>query len=1256
MTPTTDNPAVDDPWDVGPSAPARSRGGRGRWPRRLWRAFLAIVLVALGLVFGLLRWASDPQRLARFLSEKLSERLAARVVIAAAEFDYRGFVALRGVSIDLAPAGGGPGPQGVAASERLLRCESITLEHDVAALLAGRFTALAVVLDQPTVYATQELATERLQWSRLARPPGDEVKPGEPSGRAARPPGLYINQGRVILGEVTASGEYHERATVPIEGLLRRASPGDRDDPTQAYLLSSRGPAGRLGTTFRGVFDPLAKTSRAEMTGLKLKDPLMGLLPIRARHFIELMQLDGDVVNARFNTAGEMQSGEVELARLTLRPPWPDWQDTVLRDVGGRLRFDARGLAFDLRGRAHDEQYDLQLAARGHVATERKPGLGPAFTADIDIEHAHLRGIPTTLPPVVQRQLRIYQPAGKFRGKVQLTGGEGKPVKALGDFEMLDMGLVFEDFPYPLHRGSGRIRFDDYAIQLENLYARGASGAHVWMDGMIGLPKSGGLVDFTIRSKRGPIDDLIFNALKVQQPGAIEQIKLFLDEAAYARLLERGLVQTAAQAASRAAELERLRSAEPGGLDDAQRARFAELDRWAQVPAFDLGGEVAIAIRVTRTANQPGVRGKWGSFLTIDLADAQLLYHHWPYPMRCVGGTVTVEGPRVAVHGVVLQGLRGGEGVLTGTVQPTDLLLAADGIPTDELLLSTVAPPQDDWLRRLNLQGAVAFNGTIRDKPAGGVGFRIAADIQNAKASPYRGQYDLQNVNAQLLIEPGRLTLDSVQASHGESRIQASGVNDANGLDLTLAAQHLRFEDPILDLAPPGLEATARARSLKQQLQLSGLFDAQLRCSLRPNDDHPTQFLLKLMPRSARLVWNRRTLDFHEASGRLDITPEHIDPQGLRAKFEHGEASVTGSISLRPGNAFTLELDARADRVCPVTRALLPDDLLEAIDALELKGPYELRRGVFTRRPAQGDAPDRLSFEGPLMLEQASLNVGIPLTQVRAQLDIQAQLAGKAPPTMDIRINAPSLLADGRQLQPLTARVFSVPDRPELLRLQGLRADVYGGVLVGEGEVDTAAPRRFGLSLTLRDANYAAFTDPEGHPWPAVPPDAPSPGTVSASLKLEGQAGPQPQRRGRGEVQVRDARLFEMPLALSLLKVLNFAAPGGATFDRAEAGFLVEGDRLKLERVAFQSPNLEFFGDGYMHAPSRRIDLLLHTRNPAAPRVAVLTEIFDVIKDSLISLHVTGTLRDPKPQALSARNIQRTWQQVFGPLTQPLKE
>ncbi|NJL30681.1 MAG: hypothetical protein HC898_03085 [Phycisphaerales bacterium] len=138
-------------------------------------------------------------------------------------------------------------------------------------------------------------------------------------------------------------------------------------------------------------------------------------------------------------------------------------------------------------------------------------------------------------------------------------------------------------------------------------------------------------------------------------------------------------------------------------------------------------------------------------------------------------------------------------------------------------------------------------------------------------------------------------------------------------------------------------------------------------------------------------------------------------------------------------------------------------------------------------------------------------------------------------------------------------------------------------------------------------------------------------------------------RRGRGELVIREARLFELPLAMTMLQLTHINWPRSRAFDRAAAGYVINGDTVQLKDLSFEAPDLRIFGSGTVQLPGLQMELDMFTRNPHRENWGLLGETIDLVRDGVMSIKVTGTLDDPKSSLQGFTGIRRTWQELFKP-------
>jgi len=130
--------------------------------------------------------------------------------------------------------------------------------------------------------------------------------------------------------------------------------------------------------------------------------------------------------------------------------------------------------------------------------------------------------------------------------------------------------------------------------------------------------------------------------------------------------------------------------------------------------------------------------------------------------------------------------------------------------------------------------------------------------------------------------------------------------------------------------------------------------------------------------------------------------------------------------------------------------------------------------------------------------------------------------------------------------------------------------------------------------------------------------------------------------------------MYNVPIIIAILHLVNLTVPGTSSFDSAWAEFLVNGDVVTFEAIRFESPTLEVFGSGDMEVESRELDLNLSVRNPDEIHVGVLSPILNAFKNELIAIHIGGTLVKPEASLRSFRGIKRSWKNIFGSIKDTL--
>ena len=1203
-----------------------------------------IVAIALGATFHFL---TKPKRLAKIAGDLLTAMSGAQVHIDDAHLGMDGTIKLSNVVLTV------PGMR--SDSNQLFTADHILIRHNVWSLLRGRFEAKSLTLDHPTLYLIEDLSTGKYNYQML-QPQASEM----PSALPTRLPDVFIRRGQVIPAEIDRNMSLQILGTTMIAGHLTE----DPDQPGK-YHFSLRQLEGKDTLLDRPVTGSLALRPISiafEIENFMFDTPQRGFLPRKLRHLWTQLDPDGGVPLFRLSYNKNDALGlhavvEIKDVAMTLPP-----LGARMTDTSGRFTIVGDTIfVHDLRGQVAGIPYTVNGQIDGFHLKKSSFHL-LAETEFFEI--AEPSDYVALLPSRIRMQLDRFKPAGQFQVRIVLKRkAPGESIQYQGTITFREGQLTYEEFPYPLHHIAGIVHFTDDTIEIDpvaGLQARGSGDARFIIKGSVASDEGNAVTHLKINAYDVKFDEMLINALPEQFRSAIN---ICGNKAQQLWLIDRGL----------------LPNNEKGST-------------------FELGGTTNMFIEIERAI---GVDENIRNSIDIDMQGMGILFEFWPYPIRTTRGKVRVRPGRIYIDQVVGVGLNGGTALINGTVDLNkqsdgrvrvvpDIIVQGRNIPIDEFLLSSIPLPHDRWLRDLNLTGLIIADGQIFANDQGEVDFRIDVQIADAAANPFKKRYTISDIDGVVKIQRGQVSVTHLTGAHNDSRLTVSGHarRDDNGFQygLELTGEKLRFDDPILDLIPLSLPVATQINQLVEDHKPTGTFNAHLIYSggtpteLTGNaielslpfmeDSHNYQLELELTDMA--LTVRGRPITVKQNGGELRLQAGQVTFQDWTASLGEGSVKATGKF-LFGGRQRRLELvfDAESNHICEATRAMMPDIVLKSIDVLSLNGAYKIEGAhlVYTAAaPGDPSLGSALDFRTTGQITDGRAQIGVPITDLEIQFGIIATKEPQSPwPRLDLHANAQQLRAAGRLIAPLSIGIASANrlDRLDLTQFQG---SMYGGLLMGSGyvELGSSPAGKYSFHLIVQDAPLDPILHPQSYDMESlISVRATNPGSIvhletpldwtdletgrlSASLRLEASTDEDSTRRGRGELEIRDARLYEVPLALGLLQVLNFTVPASGAFDRASARYLIDGDTVIFDDIGFDAPTVEISGSGTMQYSNRKLDLTMFSSNPAGLDLGPISEMLDVFKNELVCIRVTGTLEKPQTKAESFSGIRRSWSTIFG--------
>jgi hypothetical protein len=636
--------------------------------------------------------------------------------------------------------------------------------------------------------------------------------------------------------------------------------------------------------------------------------------------------------------------------------------------------------------------------------------------------------------------------------------------------------------------------------------------------------------------------------------------------------------------------------------------------------------------------------------VSVRCRNVSLTHYRFPYRLDRTVGTVTYKGRTLALH---LTGQAGGHPVhVAGTVDTAPaggrgfIEVSGDGMRIDDALLAAMPPRSADIVRAL--RGSGTFDFVFRhdrgpDLPSGhanSLGIRLA----NCSMAYAGFPYPLSNVSGMLRMERGRWTIHEITGANDTGVVRCTGGlvpigGDDGELTLHLSGRGVVLERELRDALPSGMrriwddidprgnaEFTATVRHRVKARRT----DVQLEAT--PQGDsvsiEPSWFPYRLERLRGRLVWRDGRLLFEDVRGEHDRTA----------------VATAGSCLFTPDGGWQVSferLSADRFRLDHDVLQALPDGLRRAVAGvglrglLSLDGTLDIHSTASTAVAGPGGrvesvpGPPAASWDVHLDMEQASLDVGTPLDHVHGGIRLRGHSDGRTWRSQG-DVDLDSAIVNGVQLTgvrgPLAMDDDGVRFGGPAAGSEGprrLTAQLAGGTLLADGSVAAGDGGRFAVSLAIGDADLARLaTEATGvaHRYR---------GKVQAAVEVTGSRAGMHSLGGRGQVRLREADIYELPVIVALLKILRVKAPDRSGFSSSVVDFRIEGPRAYLDNIELSGDAISLVGAGEIDFDTNMRLTFRSIMGDAETQLPVMKRLLGGASGQFMLIHVDGTLAEP---------------------------
>jgi hypothetical protein len=655
-------------------------------------------------------------------------------------------------------------------------------------------------------------------------------------------------------------------------------------------------------------------------------------------------------------------------------------------------------------------------------------------------------------------------------------------------------------------------------------------------------------------------------------------------------------------------------------------------------------GEIDVRARLLRRA------GVVDPDVAVRCRNVSITHYRFPYRLDHTVGTVTFRERTLGLH---LTGQAGGHPVHVGGTVDTSvpggegfIEVHGDGMRIDDALLAALPPRSADIVRRLRASGSFDFRFRHERGPALPDRHFNTLDLRIAQGSmSYAGfPYPLSDVTGLLRMEGTRWTIRELVGTNDTGVIRCSGGLEPVGRDdgeltLQLTGRNVVLEPELRDALPPGMQriwedvdprGTAEFTAVVRHRVKTHRTTVELEAT--PEGEsvsiEPAWFPYRLERLQGRLVWRDGQLLFERIRGVHQRTV--VATEG-RCRFT-AEGGWHVSFERLEADRFRVDHDLLQ---------ALPAGLRDAVAGVELRGLLSLdgTLDIYSTAPAireaaAGPTPGvAAAWNMSLDVAQAAMDIGVPLEHVHGGVQLRGQSDG-ATWRADGQIALDSAMALGVQLTHLRGPIaldaggvrFGGPAAgADAGGGQRLSARVAGGTLLVDGSMAAGSGGRFVVNAGLHDADLGRLTSEAtgvAHRYR---------GRVQAGLELAGSRAGTHSLTGRGQVRLRDADIYELPVIVALLKILRVKAPDRNAFTDSVVDFRVEGPHAYLDAIELSGDAISLVGNGAVDFDGG-LDLTFRSIvGDAKTQLPVMKRVMGGASGQFMLIHVDGTLAEPLP-------------------------
>jgi hypothetical protein len=671
----------------------------------------------------------------------------------------------------------------------------------------------------------------------------------------------------------------------------------------------------------------------------------------------------------------------------------------------------------------------------------------------------------------------------------------------------------------------------------------------------------------------------------------------------------------------------------------------------------------------------------WRPQLSVACLDVAFTHYKFPYRLEHCHGSITLKEDSLKADLTAYSGRQPVRmaAVVASPFSPNPVgwfEARVSDLQIDEALLAALPEKPQEVARSLDPRGSVGLYARMwRNRPDESMHQHLVLDISGGSVQFKDFPYMLSGVRGAVEMLDHDWTFRNLSAVHNAARVTCEGHlrPGLQGRELVL-----NFVGRDVPLEEELRNAVSMRNPHFQQVWLGmrprGVVDltAEVRCLLEEKDK---KFSVGVRVRPQRETASIEPLYFpyriDRIQGDLIYRDGHVDFE--RCRGEHGPANLPvkvaadGYCNFQPDGRWQVHFEQLSvDRIradCELSQAL-PDRLKKALAALSPTGAINLRGSFDLERAGQPGEPLRSRWDVGVGLHQNSLQCGgVPLENVCGTASFRGAFDGQrvrsrgelaldslsykdyqftrvmGPMWIDDRQVLFGSWVDGPENPAAASGVAGPPQKP-----RQLTAAIFGGKLYGDGWVTLETTPRYGMNVTLTDASLARCAQE------ISPGRQKLVGKVLIAADLTGSGRTRNTLAGKGRIVLSDGNVYELPVMISLLKILSIREPNQNGFSDGTIDYRVVGEHIYFDRIEFHGDAISLRGSGWMNFQSQLEMTFYCLVGRGELDLPVIKQVVRAASQQLMLIHVGGTLQNPEPRQEALPALNQALQQLRGEL------